>query len=147
LPRRAARCERSLAFPQEVDVKTIPAVVLFVAWCALPFATAESADAPRPAAAAVDAEEALDESLKGFGYLSGLARGCVVPAQRAKLEREALDLAAVIARLFGTDRAFLYSSSFGYGTSIEIKQEECAEVLRQYDARVAKFRAQRGENP
>jgi hypothetical protein len=93
----------------------------------------------------VDAEEALDESLKRFGYLTGLARGCVVDEQRPKLEREALDLATVIARLFGTDRAFLYSSSFGYGTAMKTEIEDCAKVLKQYDERVERFRAGRGE--
>lgn len=131
-------------------MKPIQTVVLIVALSALPLGIARAADAPatKPAtSAAIDAEEALDESLKGFGYLSGLARGCSVPADRGKLEREALDLAAIIARLFGIDRAFLYSSSFGYGTSMQIAANECAEVLRQYDARVAKFRAQRGVTP
>jgi hypothetical protein len=94
-----------------------------------------------------DSEEALDGSLKSFGLLTGLARGCVVPEQRAKLEREALDLSAVIARLFGTDRAFLYASSFGFGTSLQIDVKECAEVLKNYDERVAKFRAGRGGKP
>jgi hypothetical protein len=93
----------------------------------------------------VDAEEALDESLKRFGYLTGLARGCVVDEQRPKLEREALELATVIARLFGTDRAFLYSSSFGYGTAMKTAIEDCAEVVKQYDQRVERFRAGRGE--
>ncbi len=131
-------------------MKPIRTAVLIVALSALPMAIARAADAPaaKPAATeAIDSEEALDESLKGFGYLSGLARGCSVPADRGKLEREALDLAAIIARLFGTDRAFLYSSSFGYGTSMKIAANECDEVIRQYNARVAKFRAQRGVTP
>lgn len=102
---------------------------------------------PAATSAPADPEVALDESLKGFGFMTGLARGCVVPEQRAKLEREALDLSSAIARLFGTDRAFLYASSFGYGTSMRIDVQECAEVLKKYDERVAKFRAGRGEQP
>lgn len=131
-------------------MKPIQTAVLIVALSAWPMVLAHAAEAPAArsaSGAAIDPEEALDESLKGFGYLSGLARGCSVPADRGKLEREALDLAAVIARLFGTDRAFLYSSSFGYGTSMKIAANECDEVIRQYNARVAKFRAQRGVTP
>jgi hypothetical protein len=97
-----------------------------------------------PAASAVDEEEQLDEGLKRFGYLAGLARGCVVETQRADLEREALDLHAAIGRLLGTDRAFLFSSAFGYGTNVQVETKECAEVLSTYDQRVAKFRAGRG---
>jgi hypothetical protein len=98
-----------------------------------------------PAATAVDEEEQLDESLKRFGYLAGLARGCVVETQRADLEREVLDLHAAIGRLLGTDRAFLFSSAFGYGTNVQVETKDCAEVLSAYDQRVAKFRAGRGE--
>jgi len=110
--------------------------------------TVHAAEAPAPsapAATALDEEEQLDESLKRFGYLAGLARGCVVETQRADLEREVLDLHAAIGRLLGTDRAFLFSSAFGYGTNVQVETKECAEVLSTYDQRVAKFRAGRGE--
>jgi hypothetical protein len=89
--------------------------------------------------------EQLDEGLKRFGYLAGLARGCVIDSQRVDLEREALDLHAGIGRLLGTDRAFLFASSFGYGTTVAVEAKDCAEVLKNYEARVAKFRAGRGE--
>jgi hypothetical protein len=111
-----------------------------------PYAHAAEQAAASPAATTpVDEEEQLDDGLKRFGYLAGLARGCVVEAQRVDLEREALDLHAGIARLLGTDRAFLFASSFGYGTTVAIETKDCAEVLKTYEARVAKFRAGRGE--
>lgn len=97
-----------------------------------------------PAASAVDAEEQLDEGLKRFGYLAGLARGCVVEAQQPALEREALEINAGIARLFGSDRAFLFASSFGYGTNVAVDAKDCPEVVKNYEARVEKFRAGRG---
>ena len=111
-----------------------------------PYAHAAEPAAASPAATTpVDEEEQLDDGLKRFGYLAGLARGCVVEAQRVDLEREALDLHAGIARLLGTDRAFLFSSSFGYGTTVAVETKDCAEVVRNYEQRVAKFRAGRGE--
>ena len=106
---------------------------------------AETAAPSAPPASAVDEEEQVDEGLKRFGYLAGLARGCVVETQRADLEREALDLHAAIARLLGTDRAFLFASAFGYGTTVQVEVKDCAEVLKNYDDRVAKYRAARGE--
>lgn len=105
---------------------------------------AEAPSEPAPAAAAVDEEEQVDEGLKRFGYLAGLARGCVVENQRAALEREALDLNAAIGRLLGIDRAFLFASSFGYGTTVVVETKDCAEVLKAYESRVEKFRASRG---
>lgn len=103
-----------------------------------------AADAPAGPPEPIDAEAELDESLKRFGYLAGLARGCVVAEQRVDLEREALDLHGAIGRLFGTDRAFLFGSSFGYGTSVAVATSDCEEVVRRYDERVARFRANRG---
>jgi hypothetical protein len=107
---------------------------------------ADAAPAAEPAAA-VDEEERLDEGLKGFGYLAGLARGCVVEEQRPALEREALDLNAAIARLLGIDRAFLFASSFGYGTTVVVEAKDCAEVLKAYESRVETYRAGRGDKP
>jgi hypothetical protein len=120
--------------------------VLLATMAVLPCARAADAPAEKTLTATVaDEEEQLDEGLKRFGYLAGLARGCVIDAQRVDLEREALDLHAAIARLLGTDRAFLFSSSFGFGTNVVVETKDCAEVLKNYDERVAKFRAGRGE--
>lgn len=102
------------------------------------------ADAPTTANPAVDAEEKLDEGLKGFGYLAGLARGCVTATQQTALDREAMDLHTSIGRLLGTDRAFLFSTSFGYGSSVKVEIKDCAEVLKNYEARVEKHRAASG---
>jgi hypothetical protein len=91
-----------------------------------------------------DPEEQIDEGLKGFGYMAGLALGCVATAQRTALEREAMDLNAEISRLLGIDRAFLFTAGFGHGTSVELKVEDCKAVLTRYEARVAKFRQSKG---
>lgn len=94
--------------------------------------------------AASDLEERIDEGLKGFGYVAGLALGCVAQEQRKALEREAMDLNAEIARLLGIDRAFLFTAGFGHGTGVELKVEECKAVLTRYEARVATFRQGKG---
>lgn len=110
----------------------------------LPALHASESSEGAAAASAGDEEEQVDEGLKQFGYLAGLARGCVVESQRSAFEREALDLHAAIARLLGTDRAFLFSSSFGYGTTVQVETEQCVDVLKNYEARVEKYRAARG---
>jgi hypothetical protein len=114
---------------------------LLMAGAAVHAAEPASTNSPEPA---LDAEEQLDDGLKSFGYLTGLALGCVVEDQRVSLETEAIDLHAAIGRLLGTDRAFLFSSAFGYGTTVKVETKDCKEVLDRYDARVAKFRAARG---
>jgi len=91
-----------------------------------------------------DPEMKLDEGLKRFGYLAGLARGCVADDQRPSLEREAVDLHGGIGRLLGTDRAFLFAAAFGNGTSVILEVSECKEVLERYETRVEDFRRNRG---
>jgi hypothetical protein len=119
--------------------------VLLATTALQPYAHAAEVPVEKSVAAAIaEEEEQLDEGLKRFGYLAGLARGCVIDAQRVDLEREALDLNAAIARLLGVDRAFLFASSFGYGTNVVTEVKDCAEVLKNYDQSVAKFRAGRG---
>lgn len=104
---------------------------------------AEEAKAP-PQGEEGDAEEQVDNGLKRFGYLAGLAHGCVTDAQRGLLEREAIDIHAGISRLMGSDRAFLFSAAYGYGTNIKVETKECADVIKTYDERVAKHRAAGG---
>jgi hypothetical protein len=122
--------------------RVLPALIALFAFHPHSMA-ADASSAPAPAAA-VDEEEQVDEGLKRFGYLAGLARGCVAENQRAALEREALDLNAGIGRLLGIDRAFLFASSFGYGTTVVVEIKDCTEVLKAYESRVEKFRANRG---
>lgn len=93
---------------------------------------------------AQDPEDAVDEGLKKFGYLAGLARGCVSNEQKAGFEREVVDLHAGIGRLLGTDRAFLFAAAFGYGTSVDVETPECQDVLTRYEAQVSSFRAGQG---
>lgn len=114
------------------------AALMSVACVASPLAMAA------PSAAPADAEEQIDEGLKGFGYVAGLALGCVAKEQRKAMEREVMDLNAEISRLLGIDRAFLFTAGFGHGTSVELTIEDCKTVLGRYEGRVMKFRQGKG---
>ena len=89
---------------------------------------------------ALSEAEEVDNGLKNFGYIAGLSRGCVAENQQAAFERDVLEIHASITRLLGVDRAFLFSAAFGYGTSVVTDNENCVEVLRQYESRSEKFR-------
>ena len=89
---------------------------------------------------AVSQEEQVDNGLKNFGYIAGLSRGCVAEHQQMAFERDVMEMNSAITRLLGVDRAFLFSAAFGYGTSVEVERENCAEILRQYESRSANFR-------
>ncbi|QYJ75333.1 hypothetical protein K0H79_18690 [Shewanella sp. FJAT-52076] len=89
-------------------------------------------------------EAEIDEGLKKFGYMTGLALACVATEQKDALEREAMDINSEISRTLGGDRAFLFAASFGYGSNIVLKVDECTEVLKRYEERVASFRKGKG---
>jgi hypothetical protein len=95
----------------------------------------------------LDAERQIDNGLKDFGYQAGLSLGCVASEQVAELEREVLDLHGALGRLLGTDRAFLFAASFGYGSSVLTPVEECEAVLKDFDARLEAFHSGIGEKP
>ena len=89
---------------------------------------------------ALSQEEQVDNGLKNFGYIAGLSHGCVAEDQKTAFERDVLEMHAAISRLLGIDRGFLFSAAYGYGTSVVLERENCAEVLRQYENRTEKFR-------
>ena len=89
----------------------------------------------------ISQEEQVDNGLKNFGYIAGLSRGCVAEAQQMAFERDVMEMNAAITRLLGVDRAFLFYAAFGYGTSVAVEVENCAEILKQYEARSAKSRS------
>lgn len=89
---------------------------------------------------ATSQEERIDNGLKVYGFSAGLARGCVAQEQLEAFEQEVLGIHASISRLLGTDRAFLFSAAFGYGSSVESEVENCADILSEYEVRTAKYR-------
>ena len=91
--------------------------------------------------AQISQEEQVDNGLKNFGYIAGLSRGCVAEDQQMAFERDVMEMNAAITRLLGVDRAFLFSAAFGYGTSVAVEVENCAEILKQYESRSNKFRS------
>jgi hypothetical protein len=120
---------------------TVFACVLFcvlfigVSWAQTPAAPAPAKQAAAPAAA--DDEEVFDDKLREFGYWSGAAYGCVPDAKQVEVERRVLDTFNHIARLFGTDRAFLYAAAFGHGTTIKVEAPKCPEFLQKFEQATA----------
>jgi hypothetical protein len=101
---------------------------------------AGAAQQPAPAQPA-DEEEQMDDALRKMGYVSGQACQCQTqPADKTKVERQSLDIANGILRLFGSDRAFSYAAAFGAGITGDLGQKKCAEVLQEYEGMIAKIK-------
>lgn len=99
------------------------------------------AQQPAPAQPA-DEEEQMDASLRKMGYISGQACQCQTdPAGKTKIERQSLDIANGILRLFGSDRAFSYAATFGAGITADLDPKKCPDALKEYEAMLGKLKA------
>ncbi|MGL5947926.1 MAG: hypothetical protein ACRCYV_02555 [Aeromonas sp.] len=87
----------------------------------------------------IDKDEQVDNNLKSFGYLSGLAHGCVETKQVSKLENEIMSVNSELTRLLGSDRAFIYTAAFGYGRNVKVEAKECKEILERYETHYQAF--------
>ncbi|MBP7570727.1 MAG: hypothetical protein KBA95_11765 [Acidobacteria bacterium] len=96
----------------------------------------------KPAAVDDDQEAQMDEALKKFGYVSGQAGACQTPGPgRTKHERQALDVATGVLRLFGSDRAFYYAAAYGAGVTAPSDRAKCPETIKEYERMLAKVKA------
>ena len=87
-----------------------------------------------PAFAQEDPEEIFDERLRQGGYVAGLALQCSPAANKVAVEREVLERASDIVRLFGSDRAFYYAAAFGAGAEAKYAAADCPKILAQFGA-------------
>lgn len=120
-----------------------PMLIACTVLCASLFATNALAQNPTgskaasKAGASTDQEEMFDEKLREFGYWSGAAHSCVAAEKQGEVERKVLDTFTQIGRLFGTDRAFFFAASFGYGKTIKVEPQKCPEFLSKFEKATA----------
>ena len=82
-----------------------------------------------------DLDLAFEESIREFGYISGVVLQCQTDAtQRIKHEREVSKAFNGLVRLFGSDRAFYHAAAFGAGSIDEIDKSKCKQFTEKYDA-------------
>ncbi|OYW53089.1 MAG: hypothetical protein B7Y80_17810 [Hyphomicrobium sp. 32-62-53] len=85
-----------------------------------------------------DDDQAFDDAVRQFGYAGGAAWHCSAEKDRTAVERQALQAYTGLTRLFGTDQAFFFASSFGAGTMDKIKNEDCAKFIEAFNSEMAK---------
>lgn len=82
--------------------------------------------------AAVDEDQAFDDAVRQFGYAGGAAWQCSAEVQRSTIERQALQAYNGLTRLFGSDQAFFFATSFGAGTIDALKQDDCTKHIETF---------------
>ena len=95
-------------------------------------------DGPSRAEETADEDEQFTAAVRDFGYAGGAAWQCAEAEARSDIERQAMVSYNGLARLFGTDEAFFFSSAFGAGTSAPIDKSECVEFSKQFQAGMSK---------
>lgn len=97
-----------------------------------------AATIPAIAEDTIDDDQHFTEALRDFGYAGGAAWQCAEAEARSEIERHAMVSYNGLARLFGTDEAFFFSTAFGAGTSAPIDKAQCSEFSKQFQAGMAK---------
>lgn len=93
---------------------------------------------PAMAEETADEDEQFTEAVRDFGYAGGAAWQCAAEDARGDIERQAMVSYNGLARLFGTDEAFFFSTAFGAGTSAPIDKAECETFTKQFQEGMSK---------
>lgn len=97
-----------------------------------------AAASPAIAEEFIDEDEQFTEAVRDFGYAGGAAWQCAADEARGDIERQAMQSYNGLARLFGTDEAFFFSTAFGAGTSASIDKAECDVFAKQFKEGMSK---------
>ena len=89
----------------------------------------------------VDEDEKLEESVRNFGYISGVVLSCSKDGEKIEIERKALSYFTEVLRAFGSDSAFYYAASFGFGSVDKQSAMTCDEARAAFEQATAKKKA------
>ena len=90
------------------------------------------------AAQEIDKDEAFDNAVRNFGYVSGLAHQCVQDDKKGEVERAVIKSYTGIVSLFGSDQAFFYAAAFGAGSTSSFDRKECKKHLEVFEQQLKK---------
>ncbi|MEM8790396.1 MAG: hypothetical protein AAGE80_02165 [Pseudomonadota bacterium] len=79
------------------------------------------------------------EELKRFGLSVGQAYACTETAAQTDMREEAQVLFDVIIKDLGSNAAFTFAASAGYGAAMESASTDCPRLLDQWGATRVRF--------
>lgn len=89
-------------------------------------------------AGADDDEIRFEESVRNFGFTTGMAHQCSAPDKRPAVESQAMKAFSGLVRLFGSDQAFFYAAAFGAGTAMPVERDKCADYVASFNKAMQK---------
>lgn len=86
-----------------------------------------------PALGQNEDDAALEEKIRAMAIGIGNAYACSEPDQRPTFKEEAHHLFDLIVQDVGSNFAFVYATSLGYGSSVSIEELDCPALLAQWE--------------
>ena len=81
-------------------------------------------------------ENDFDDSLKDLGELAGEVFVCLKDSKDDEQHKDRVKVVyQELNKLFGTDRAFIFAASFGYGAASENDAATCTELSDEFEDR------------
>jgi hypothetical protein len=112
---------------------------IMLAACLLAATFAVPAFADDPPKKGALADEAFMTGIRKLGVMSGQAFACSTEADKPQVGQAAIDLATQVSLNFGLQVAFIYSSSFGYGTGHDFDRKTCPQAIADFKGLQAKY--------
>ena len=84
--------------------------------------------------ASIDVDDkAMVQKVRSIGMAIGNAYVCTAQDKRQTFKEDSLELFDLIIKDVGSDRAFLYATSIGYGASVSKDKLDCPSLLKRWD--------------
>jgi hypothetical protein len=82
----------------------------------------------------IDADDkAMVQKVRSIGLAIGNAYVCTQQDKRQAFKKDTLELFDLIIKDVGSDRAFVYATSIGYGASVSKDNLDCPSLLKRWD--------------
>jgi len=78
-------------------------------------------------------DKAMIQKVRSIGIAIGNAYVCTEKGKRQAFKEESLELFDLIIKDVGSDRAFVYATSIGYGASVSKDKLDCPSLLKRWD--------------
>ena len=78
-------------------------------------------------------DKAMIQKVRSIGIAIGNAYVCTQKEKRQTFKEESLELFDLIIKDVGSDRAFVYATSIGYGASVPKDRLDCPGLLKRWD--------------
>ena len=78
-------------------------------------------------------DKAMQQKVRSIGLAIGNTYVCTEQDKRQTFKKNSLELFDLIIKDVGSDRAFIYATSIGYGASVSKDKLDCPSLLKRWE--------------